>query len=197
MCSTAGCSLLVILSSHGAVKVGYCDQGNSMYLCGLFLLLIGVAAFKLPRGKSGGSERRSNRRRRRTRPLSYVRSIGSGRYIKSFYLGKQANGRKTESWRYPRWAQPTWARLACQAHPGVLCPPGMSSSLFLIFPIFNILQNWQKDIFWIFRSPFTYRITYLLFFNDSGVFQKVSFMCSSGVMVWIILLSTLMVLPEM
>ncbi|XP_037466626.1 uncharacterized protein LOC119338414 isoform X2 [Triticum dicoccoides] len=33
------------------VKVSYCDQGNSMYLCGLFLLLIGVAALKLLEGK--------------------------------------------------------------------------------------------------------------------------------------------------
>ena len=28
-------------------QASYCDQGNSMYLCGLFLLLIGVAAFKV------------------------------------------------------------------------------------------------------------------------------------------------------
>ncbi|XP_044436603.1 uncharacterized protein [Triticum aestivum] len=51
MCSTASCSLLGILSSLGDVKVSYCDQGNSMYLCGLFLLLIGVAVLKLLEGK--------------------------------------------------------------------------------------------------------------------------------------------------
>ncbi len=33
-------------------------------------------------------------------------------------------------------------------------------------------------------------------FHDSGAFRKVSFMCSSGVIVWIILLSTLMGVPE-
>ena len=35
------------------------------------------------------------------------------------------------------------------------------------------------------------------YFYDSGVFRKDSFMCSSGVKVWIILLSTLTGIPEM
>ena len=34
------------------------------------------------------------------------------------------------------------------------------------------------------------------YFHDSGVFRKDSFMCSSGVKVWIILLSTLIGVPE-
>ena len=35
-----------------------------------------------------------------------------------------------------------------------------------------------------------------LYFHDSGVFRKDSFMCSSGVEVWIVLLSTLIGVPE-
>ena len=50
-----------------------------------------------------------------------------GGYIKIFYLGKQANERKTKSGRFPWWAQPTWARQASQARPGVLCPPRLPS----------------------------------------------------------------------
>ena len=106
-----------------------------------------------------------NSKEKKTKDFSTIQwSIRSGVY-KDFYLGKQVNGRKTESGRFPRWAQPTWACQGAQARPGVLCPPRLPSWLFLIFLIFVIFQNWQKIFVRIFRSPFTYRITYLLFFT--------------------------------
>ena len=84
-----------------------------------------------------------------------------GRYIKIFFiLGNKQNGWKTESGKYPRWAQPTGARLAF--------PPGSLSWKFLIFLNFQIFQNWQKIFLRIFQSLFTYRITYLPFFMILG-----------------------------
>ena len=88
--------------------------------------------------------------------------------------------------------------------PGGHNPPGRARLVptrvrFLevsYFPIFLNIPKLTKNIFADFRSPFTYRITHLLFFHDSGVFRKVSFMCSSGVRVWIILLLVLMGVPK-
>ena len=49
--------------------------------------------------------------------------------------------------------------------------------------------------------PYIFFSVYLLYhvpplFDDSGVFRKDSLMCSSGVIFWIILLSTSMGVPE-
>ena len=92
--------------------------------------------------------------------------------------------------KYPRWAQPTRARQAC------IMPTRVTFPVVSYFPNFLNIPKLTKNIFADFSES-----VYLLyhvppFFHDSGVFWKVSFMCSSGVIVWIILLSTLMGVPE-
>ena len=64
------------------------------------------------------------------------------------------------------------------------------------FPNFSNIPKLTENIFADFSESvyLSYHIPPL--FQDSGVFRKVSFMCSSGVMVWIILLSTLIGVPE-
>ena len=64
------------------------------------------------------------------------------------------------------------------------------------FPNFLNIPKLTKNIFVDFSESvyLPYHIPPL--FHDSGVFRKVSFMCSSGVIVWIVLLSTLMGVPE-
>ena len=106
-----------------------------------------------------------------------------GEYIKIFYLGKQANRRKMESGRYPRWAL-------------VSVPTSVTFLVVSYFPNFRYIPKWTKNIFADFLESvyLPYHVPPL--FHDSGVFQKVSFICSSGVIVWIILLSTLMGVPE-
>ena len=87
-----------------------------------------------------------------------------------------------------------------RAQGGRVRPTGLSLpralfGLFIIFLIFKIFQNRHKVLLWNFWSRFTYRTTYLPLFQGSGALQKVSLMCSSGVIVWIILVSTLMGVP--
>ena len=52
----------------------------------------------------------------------------------------------------------------------------------------NIFEDFSESVYLPYHVP--------PLFNDFGVFRKVYFMCSSGVTVWIILLSTLMGIPE-
>ena len=52
----------------------------------------------------------------------------------------------------------------------------------------NIFVDFSESVYLPYHVP--------PLFHDSGVFRKVSFMCSSGVIVWIILLSTLIGVPE-
>ena len=121
-----------------------------------------------------------------------------GGYIKIFYLGKQANGRKTKTGRYPRWAQPTWARLA-PGKPGApwcLVPTRVIFMVVSYFPNFLNIPELTKNIFTDF-SEYVYLPYHVPpLFHDSRVLWKVSFMCSSGVIVCIILLSTFMGVPE-
>lgn len=121
-------------------------------------------------------------------------STGSGVY-KDFLSWKQANYRKTESGRYTGWAQPTWACLVPGA-PWYLVPTRVCFLEVSYFPIFlniakliqNILSNFSEPVYLPYHVP--------PYFNDSGVFRKDSFNCSSSVIVWIILLSTLIGVHE-
>jgi hypothetical protein len=75
--------------------------------------------------------------------------------------------------------------------------PSSVAFLFIsYFPNFCNLPKQTENIFAEFLEPvyIPYHVPPLS--QDSGVFWKVSFMCSSGVMVWIILLSTLIGVPE-
>ena len=117
-----------------------------------------------------------------------------GEYIKIFYLGKQANGRKTESGRYPRWAQPIGARLP--GAPWCLVPTGRAFLVVSYFPNLLYIPKMTKNIFADFSESVYLPYHVPPYFHDSGVFQKDSFMCSSGVKVWITLISTLMGVPE-
>ena len=75
------------------------------------------------------------------------------------------------------------------AHQGTL-PGSFFIPNFLNIPkqIKNIFADFSKSVYLQYHVP--------PYFHDSGVFRKDSFMCSSGVQVWIILLSTLMGAPE-
>ena len=82
--------------------------------------------------------------------------------------------------------------------PGGHNPPGRRGRFLEVsyFPNFLNIPKLTKNIFADFSES-----VYLLYhvppyFHDSGVFRKDSFMCSSGVIIWIILLSTLMGVPE-
>jgi len=61
---------------------------------------------------------------------------------------------------------------------------------FLNIPklIKNIFADFPESVYLMYHVP--------PYFHDSGVFRKDSFMCSSGVKAWVILLSTLMGVPE-
>ena len=52
----------------------------------------------------------------------------------------------------------------------------------------NIFADFSESVYLPYHVP--------PYFHDSGVFRVDSFMCSSGLKVWIILLSTLMGVPE-
>ena len=64
------------------------------------------------------------------------------------------------------------------------------------FPNFLNIPKLTKNIFADFSESVYLPYHVPPYFHDSGVFRKDSFMCSSGVKVWIILLSTLMGVPE-
>ena len=65
-----------------------------------------------------------------------------------------------------------------------------------LFPKFLNIPKLTKNIFADFSESVYLPYHVPPYFHDSGVFRKNSFMCSSGVKVWIILLSTLMGVPE-
>ena len=64
------------------------------------------------------------------------------------------------------------------------------------FPIFLTNPKVTKNIFVDFSESVYLPYHVPPYFHDSGVFRKDSFMCSSGVKVWIILFSTLIGIPE-
>ena len=80
----------------------------------------------------------------------------------------------------PRWVVPTRGRFL---------------EVYL-FPKFSSIPKLIKNIFADFSESIYLPYDVPPYFPDSGVFQKDSFMCSSGVKVWIILLSTLIGVPE-
>ena len=80
-------------------------------------------------------------------------------------------------------------------HPGVLFPPGELPGSFFLSKILKYSKT-DKNIFADFSESVYLPYHVPPYFHDSGVFQKDSFMCSPGVIVWIILLSTLMGVPE-
>ena len=67
--------------------------------------------------------------------------------------------------------------------PWCLVPSLVAFLVISSFPNFCNIPKLTKNIFADFSESVYLRIMYLLFFGYSGVFRKVSFMCSSGVMV--------------
>ena len=65
-----------------------------------------------------------------------------------------------------------------------------------LFPKFLNIPKLIKNIFADFSESVYLPYHVRPYFHDSGVFRKDSFMCSSGVKVWIILLSTLIGVHE-
>ena len=134
-----------------------------------------------------------NSKKREQRVFSMIRWLtGLGSIYRIFYLGGQVHGRKTEYGRCPRWAQPTrqaWRALVSCAHQGTL--PGS----FFISYILKYSKT-DKKYFCGFFGVRLLTVSRTSLFHDSGVFRKVSFMCSSGVKVWITLLSTLIGVSE-
>ena len=133
--------------------------------------------------------RQKTSRKKRTEDFSAIRRLtGSGSIYRFFTLGDK----HTEQKRSP------------EGVPGGHNPPtpwclGPTRGRFLevsLFPKNLNIPELIKNIFADFSES-----VYLLYhvrpyFHDSGVFRKDSFMSSSGVKVWIILLSTLMGVPE-
>ena len=64
------------------------------------------------------------------------------------------------------------------------------------FPNFSYIPKLTENIFADFSESVYLSYYVPPYFDDSVVFRKDSFMCSSGVKVWIILLSTLIGVPE-
>ena len=81
------------------------------------------------------------------------------------------------------------------ARPGASWAPGGSPRLFLIFVFLNI-PKLTESIFMEFLESVYLPYHVPLPFQGSGVFRKVSLMYSSGVIVSIILVSTLIGVPE-
>ena len=89
--------------------------------------------------------------------------------------------------------------LGAPGKPGVHCCLVPTRIAFLVvsyFPIFCNIPKLIKNIFVDFLESVYLPYHVPLYFHDSGVFWKESFMCSSGVKVWIILHSTLIGVPE-
>ena len=84
---------------------------------------------------------------------------------------------------------PGRARLVSCAHQGTL--PGS-----FLFSYFSKYSKTEKNVFADFSESVYLSYHVPPYFHNSGVFRKDSFMCSSGVKVWIILLSTLIGVPE-
>src|SRR4051812_6000400 len=93
--------------------------------------------------------------------------------------GHNPHGRTRQAWR---------ALVSC-AHLGTLL-----GSFFI--PKILKYSKTDKNIFADFSESVYLPYHVPPYFHDSGVFQKDSFMCSSGVKVWIILLSILIGIPE-
>ena len=80
--------------------------------------------------------------------------------------------------------------------PWCLVPSSVAFLVVSYFPNFCYIPKRTKNIF-AYLSESVYLPYHIApYFHDSGVFRKDSFMCSSGVIVWIILLSTLIGVPE-
>ena len=80
--------------------------------------------------------------------------------------------------------------------PWCLVPTRVRFLEVCYFPIFLNIPKLTKNIFAYFSESVYLPYHVRPYFHDSGVFRKDSFMCSSDVIVWIILLSTLMGVPE-
>jgi hypothetical protein len=120
-----------------------------------------------------------------------------GGYIKIFLSWETSKRKKNGVRKVPEVGTTHLGAPGKPGAPWCLVPTRGTFLVVSYFPNFLNIPKLTKNTFAIFWSPFTYRITYLLFFSYSGVFWKVSFMCSSGVIVWIILLSTLIGVPEL
>ena len=121
---------------------------------------------------------------------------GFGAYIKIFLSWETSKRKKNGVRKVPEVGTTHLGTLGKPGAPWCLVPTKVTFVEVSYFPNFRYIRKLTKIFLRVFPSLFTYRITYLLFFHDSGVFRRVSFMCSSGVIVWIILLSTLMGVPE-
>ena len=119
-----------------------------------------------------------------------------GEYIKIFYLGEQAEQKINGVRKVPEVGTTHLGAPDMPGAPWCIVPTRVTFLEVSYFPNFLNIPKLTKNIFADFSESvyLPYHVT--PFFNDSGVFPKVSFMCSSGVKVWITLLSTLIGVPE-
>ena len=80
--------------------------------------------------------------------------------------------------------------------PWCLVPTKLTFLVVSYFPNFLDIPKLTKNIFADFSESVYLPYHVPLYVHDYGVFRKDSFMCSSGAKVWIILLSTLMGVPQ-
>ena len=86
--------------------------------------------------------------------------------------------------------------LGAPGAPWCLVPTMVRFLEVSLFPNFLNIPKLIKNIFADFSESVYLPYHVPPYFHDSRVFRKDSFMCSSGVKVWIILLSTLTGVPE-
>ena len=135
-----------------------------------------------------GSDRKQQEKR--TEDFSVIRWSTCSRSIyRIFILEDKQTVEKQSPEGAPGGQNPPGRALVSCAHQGTL--PGS-----FLFSYFSKYSKTDKNIFADFPESVYLPYHVPPYFHDSGVFQKDSFMCSSCVKVWIILLSTLMGIPE-
>ena len=118
-----------------------------------------------------------------------------GVYMKNFYLSKQSYGRKMESGRHTRGPQRNTV-LPRGVTPCCLVTSSWVLSAVSYFCIFSNIPKRIEIIFMEFLESVYLPYHIPTPFQGSGAFRKDSFMCSSCVIVYIILVSTLMGVPK-
>ena len=120
----------------------------------------------------------------------------SGVYIENFYSWE------TSIWKENGVGKVSEVGTTHQGTPGRAGAPWcivLTSVAFWFisyFPNFSNIPKLTKNIFADFSGSVYLPYHVPPIFQNSGVFRKVYFMCPSGVMVWITLLSTLIGVPK-
>ena len=118
----------------------------------------------------------------------------SGVYIKNFYLGKQEYGRGVG--KVPEVGTTHQGAPGRAGAPWCIVLTSVAFQFISYFPKFSNMPKLTENIFADFSESVYLPYHVPPIFQNSGVFWKVSFMCSSDVMVCITLLSTLIGIPK-